>query len=205
MAQRVKFSLYGFLFRFFSFFADKTGGSIFFVKPKVLFGTLVLGLSSGLYSTLPIKAQSVNKNDVQSKLESKDSIQSQLGDKDTIQSKTTDANRECTWFVNNEQMPQFPGGEKALMQFIHDNLNYPTDSASSCTHGIPGRVVLKFVVTEDGSLSDIQVVKSLDPGCDKEAIRVVKLMPKWIPGKHGEDVCRVYYNLPISFNRPPYR
>jgi len=183
MAQRVKFSLYGFLFRFFSFFADKTGGNIFFVKPKVLLGSLVLGLCF----TIPIKAQSENKNDVQSKLENKD----------TIQSNATDTNKERIWFVN-EHSPQFPGGDKALLQFIHDNLTYPTDSADQ---GISGRVVLKFVVTEDGSLSDIQVIKSLDPACDKEAIRVVELMPKWIPGKQGERVCRVYYNLPISFER----
>ena len=200
MAQKIKFSLYGFLFRFFSFFADKTGGNIFFVKPKVLLGSLVLGLSSGLYSQVPVKSQSKNKNDVQSKLQVKDTIQSQLESKDTIPSYVNTNRPPEVFCYHVEQSPQFPGGEKALLQFIHDNLKYPTDSAT-CYQGIAGRVVLKFVVTEDGSLSDIQVVKSLDPACDREAIRVVELMPKWIPGKQLERVCRVYYNLPISFDK----
>ena len=185
MAQRIKFSLYRLMFRFFSFFADKTGGNILFVKPKVLLGSLVLGLSTGVYSQVPVKSQSKSKNDAQSRLESKDTIQS-------------NANRDEIFCYVMEQMPQFPGGEQALLQFIHDNLKYPTDSADQ---GVSGRVVLKFVVTEDGSISDIQVVKSLDPACDKEAVRVAGLMPKWIPGKQNGTSSKVYYNLPIQFKK----
>ena len=74
MTQKIKFSLYGFLFRFFSFFADKTGGNILFVKPKILLGSLILGLSSGACSTVPINFQSENKNDVQSQLDENNEV-----------------------------------------------------------------------------------------------------------------------------------
>ena len=179
--QRIKFSLYGFLFRFFSFFADKTGGNIFFVKPKMVLGSLILGLSA--CSTIQtvadnVQLQSENKNDIKS---------------------DANVNSEQVFCYVTEQMPQFPGGEKALMAFIYDNLKY--DTIAMCYNGVAGRVVLRFVINEDGSVSDITVARSLDPLLDKEAIRVVELMPKWIPGKQNGEVCKVWYNLPVTFKR----
>ena len=99
-------------------------------------------------------------------------------------------------FVSVEQMPQFPGGDAELMKFIGSNLKYPTIAAEN---GIEGRVVIRFVVGKDGNVSDVQVVRSLDPSCDKEAVRVVKTMPKWVPGKQNGRNVPVYYTLPVLF------
>lgn len=99
-------------------------------------------------------------------------------------------------FTSVEQMPQFPGGDQELMRYIASNLKYPTIAAEN---GIEGRVVLRFVVNKDGVVSDAQVLRSLDPSCDKEAIRVVKSMPKWVPGKQNGRNVPVYYTLPVLF------
>lgn len=99
-------------------------------------------------------------------------------------------------FITVEQMPKFPGGDAELMRFISSNLKYPTIAAEN---GIEGRVVVRFVVGKDGNVSDIQVLRSIDPSCDKEATRVVKMMPKWIPGMQNGRPVAVYYTLPILF------
>ncbi|MDR1763801.1 MAG: energy transducer TonB [Dysgonamonadaceae bacterium] len=95
-----------------------------------------------------------------------------------------------------EQMPQFPGGDKELMKWLSDNLEYPVIAQEN---GVQGVVTVRFVVKPDGSVSDVQVVKSLDASCDKEATRVIKKMPKWIPGKQNGTAVSVYYNLPVRF------
>lgn len=98
--------------------------------------------------------------------------------------------------VGVEQMPLFPGGEEELMKWLSDNVHYPV-SASEL--GIEGRVTLRFVVGKTGEISDVQVVRSLDPACDKEAIRAVKSMPKWVPGRQNGRNVPVYFTLPIKF------
>lgn len=95
-----------------------------------------------------------------------------------------------------EVMPQFPGGNVELMRYLGTNIKYPTIAAEN---GIQGRVVLKFVVSKDGSISNIQIVRSLDPSSDKEAIRVIKGMPKWIPGMQNGHPVAVYFTLPVLF------
>ena len=95
-----------------------------------------------------------------------------------------------------EQMPQYPGGDDAMMKFIQKNIKYPDLERES---DIQGRVVLGFIVNVDGSLSDITVRKSVSHGLDKEAIRVVKLMPNFIPGRQQGKAVRVQYMLPIMF------
>lgn len=95
-----------------------------------------------------------------------------------------------------EQMPSFPGGEAELMKFIGDNLRYPT-SASEL--GIEGRVTIRFVVSKTGEVKDVEVIRGLDPACDKEAIRVVKMMPNWIPGRQNGRNVPVYFTLPILY------
>lgn len=98
-----------------------------------------------------------------------------------------------------EQMPQFPGIDRALVAFIHDNLLYP-DSAK--INKIEGTVTTRFIIDEQGNISSPQVIKGLSPDCDKEAIRILKIMPKWIPGHHnGKDVS-VSFTLPIRFKLP---
>ena len=99
-------------------------------------------------------------------------------------------------FNHVEVMPSFPGGDAAMMKWLNDNIVYPTIAAEQ---GISGRVVLRFVVKPDGSIDEVQVVKSLDPSCDKEAQRAVKKMPKWIPGKQNGNPVYVYYSLPVLF------
>ena len=95
-----------------------------------------------------------------------------------------------------EQMPQFPGGPAAMMKFIADSLRYPS---VACESRIEGRVVVQFVVDCEGNILNPLVVWSVDPLLDREAIRLVKLMPKWIPGtQNGKPVC-VIYNVPIRF------
>ena len=90
--------------------------------------------------------------------------------------------------------PQFPGGNSALAKFIEDNLRYP--EGESCAQG---RVVIGFWVERDGSLSDFKVVKSIGEPYDDEALRVAKLMPKWVPARTGGKTTVVRYNIPISF------
>ena len=93
-----------------------------------------------------------------------------------------------------EQMPSFPGGN--VMAWLSQNLKYPVIAAEN---GVQGRVVVQFVVEKDGSVTDVHAVKKVDPSLDKEAQRVVKSMPKWIPGKQNGSAVRVKYTLPVTF------
>lgn len=95
-----------------------------------------------------------------------------------------------------EQMPSFPGGNSALMEYLHNNVKYPVVAQEN---GVQGRVVVSFVVEKDGSITDVKVVRSVDPSLDREASRVVSSMPKWIPGKQNGSAVRVKYNVPVSF------
>jgi len=95
-----------------------------------------------------------------------------------------------------EQMPQFPGGDDELIRFISDNLHYP---AAASELGIEGRVIVRFVVSKTGAVKDVEVIRGLDAACDKEAIRVVKLMPNWIPGRQNGRNVPVYFTLPILY------
>lgn len=99
-------------------------------------------------------------------------------------------------FVTVEQMPTFPGGEIEMQKFIRDNLRYPVVAQEA---GIQGRVTLRFVVSKTGAIENVTVVRGIDASCDKEAVRVVKSMPKWIPGKQNGLNVPVYFNLPIQF------
>jgi len=95
-----------------------------------------------------------------------------------------------------EQMPSFPGGQSALLQYLSSNIKYPVVAEEN---GVQGRVIVTFVVEKDGSITDVRVVKSVDPSLDKEAQRVVKSMPKWIPGKQNGSAVRVKYTVPVTF------
>ena len=95
-----------------------------------------------------------------------------------------------------EQMPSFPGGMGALMSWLSQNIKYPVIAAEN---GVQGRVIVQFVVEKDGSITDVKVAKSVDPSLDKEAARVVKSMPHWIPGKQNGSAVRVKYTVPVTF------
>lgn len=96
-----------------------------------------------------------------------------------------------------EDMPQYPGGMQAMMKFLIENISYPKDAQEK---KISGRVLVNFVVEKDGSISNVETVKSVFPSLDDEAVRVVKSMPNWKPGKQNGKVVRVKYTLPISFS-----
>ena len=103
---------------------------------------------------------------------------------------------ETKIFTVVEQMPMFPGGDAALMGYLRDNMHYPTVAAEN---GVQGRVVVGFVVERDGSITDVNVLRSVDPSLDREAMRVVKSMPRWQPGKQNGSAVRVKYQVPVSF------
>ncbi len=99
-------------------------------------------------------------------------------------------------FVYVEQMPQYPGGDVEMRKFIAKNLKYPE---SAQKNGIEGRVVIRFVVSKTGKTENVEVIRSLDPDCDKEAVRVISSMNDWRPGKHMGETVSVYFAVPITF------
>ena len=108
----------------------------------------------------------------------------------------TEAPVEEEVFDMVEQAPQFPGGQAELMSWLVKNIRYPVIAQEN---GIQGRVICQFVVGSDGSVRDIKVLRSLDPSCDKEAVRVIQSMPKWIPGRQNGKAVSVRYTLPVIF------
>lgn len=103
---------------------------------------------------------------------------------------------EAEIFTIVEEMPDFPGGMAKLAEYLAKNIKYPQMARES---GIQGRVFVNFVVEPDGSVSNVNVMRSLGGGCDEEAMRVVKSMPKWKPGKQRGKAVRVSYILPVNF------
>ncbi len=99
-------------------------------------------------------------------------------------------------FMVVEQMPAFPGGMGALMTYLATHIKYPPLAKES---GIQGRVFINFVVEPDGSIDHVKILRGIGGGCDEEAVRVVKNMPKWIPGKQRGKPVRVSFNLPVKF------
>lgn len=95
-----------------------------------------------------------------------------------------------------EQQPLFPGGPTALMKYLSENTKYPVVAQEN---GVQGRVTVQFVVEKDGSISDVHVLRGVDPSLDKEAVRVVKSMPRWTPGKQNGITVRVNYRVPVLF------
>jgi protein TonB len=100
-------------------------------------------------------------------------------------------------FVFVEEQPEFPGGEEALMNYLASNLRYPEQAREL---DIQGTVFIEFVVEKDGSVTNVVVKRGIGGGCDEEAVRVVKSMPKWKPGKQRGKPVRVSYTLPVRFH-----
>jgi len=99
-------------------------------------------------------------------------------------------------FVVVEEMPSFPGGDTELFRFIYDNIKYPELAKEN---NIQGKVILRFCVTYKGTVDQVSVVRGVDPSLDEEAIRVIKMLPLWKPGKQGGKPVNVWYSVPISF------
>ena len=103
---------------------------------------------------------------------------------------------EAEVFTIVEQMPSFPGGDAKMYEYLGKNIKYPQIARET---GIQGRVFVNFVVEPDGSVSNVKVLRGIGGGCDEEAMRVVKAMPKWSPGKQRGKTVRVSYTLPVVF------
>lgn len=99
-------------------------------------------------------------------------------------------------FTIVEKMPSFPGGEKALFKYLGDNIKYPAMAKDA---GIQGKVFVNFVVNETGKITNVKILRGIGGGCDEEAMRVVKSMPKWNAGKQRGKAVKVSFNLPIKF------
>lgn len=104
--------------------------------------------------------------------------------------------KEVKAFDVVEQMPQFPGGPSALMQFLSQNVKYPVEAHKA---GVQGRVIASFVVEKDGSITEACIARSIHPSLDAEALRVIGSMPNWMPGKQNGEPVRVKYTVPITF------
>jgi TonB family protein len=114
-----------------------------------------------------------------------------------IQEETASSDKDAKTAANKiEIMPEFPGGAEGLQKYLIDKINYPKASRKN---NIEGKVIVSFVVNEKGKTENIIVKKGLDKDCDKEAVRVVKKMPKWKPGMDGGKPVKVQFNLPINF------
>lgn len=99
-------------------------------------------------------------------------------------------------FTIVEEMPSYPGGENAKNRFLAENIVYPSRATSA---GIHGTIYISFIIDRGGFVTDVKVLRGIGGGCDEEAVRVVNLMPKWIPGKQNGKTVRVLFNMPISF------
>jgi len=243
MSYKIKFRFFQTLFRLFAYMADKTGGWKMFVRPKLLLGSIMIGLgvtacgtktSDTKMSTNEVEkpdstAQNISaqndsssnpSNNVDSSIrrtvtcyfippviEKKKSSSKIKVQEEQVQvmcykptSETIALSIDSNQVYNHvEVMPQFPGGDSKLIKWLSENTHYPKNTQDK---GIEGRVVCRFVVEEDGTISDIEIVKSLAHDFDKEAVQIIKSMPKWIPGKQNGKAVRVYYNLPILFRLP---
>ena len=111
--------------------------------------------------------------------------------------KTVVAEKNQQVFDVVEQMPEYPGGPSALIEYLSQNVKYPEDAKQQ---KIEGRVLATFVVETDGSVSNVEVVKPAFPSLDAEAVRLLSAMPKWTPGMQSGKVVRVKYTVPINFN-----
>ncbi len=101
-----------------------------------------------------------------------------------------------TIYKTVDQMPQFPGGDAGLRQYLAQTVQYPVEAQQN---GIQGRIFVQFVIEADGSVSHVGVARPFDPKLDREAVRVVKSMPKWTPGKQKNKAVRVSYTVPVNF------
>lgn len=152
-------------------------------KAVVLAGISMNVLTANAASVAPLNELEDTDSITISNSLSTDSIRTKMGSED---------NHILAGVV--EQMPAFPGGNYALLKYLEENVRYPDTEAC-----VSGRVIVRFLINEDGSISEVKIAKSLSPEFDEEAIRVVKAMPKWIPGMQMGERVKVSYTLPISF------
>lgn len=190
MSGKIKFHSFHVLFRLFAYLADKSGGWRGFVRPKLLLGSLILLMSSEQVYGQNQKTENEKKDPTKS-----NSIK--VNKKDSIQSKERDEHILC--YLVLEKVPAYPGGDDKLVEYLSKKIIYPKEAVAK---KIQGRVICKFMVNEDGSITNIEVIRSVDPLLDAEAIRVIKTLPKFVPGTQHKKPVGVYFNLPITFSLP---
>lgn len=170
------------------------------VKSSVKFTAPVIKKDSEVKEEDEIKLEEVEKSNKaigSFTVEGNDEVGGEvLKAKDDIKAPEPPKHEENKIFTVVEQMPMYPGGEAALMQYLSSNIHYPAVAAEN---GVQGRVVVGFVVERDGSITDVNVMRSVDPSLDREAVRVVKNMPRWTPGKQNGSAVRVKYQVPVTF------
>jgi TonB family protein len=206
MSIKIKLHTFNALFQLFAYLADKTGGWRVFVRPKLLLGSLIVGLGLTSCGTKTENRQNVETTKNLRKYPIKNSIntKSKTQPKDTAESTTTcyitieqsEIHNKDGIYDVAEQSPKFPGGDIALMNFLEKHIKYPSNESLS---NINGKVICGFIVNKDGSISDITIYRSLDPILDSIAVKAIKAMPKFIPGKQNGQAVRVRYTLPIVF------
>lgn len=170
------------------------------VKSSVKFTAPVIKKDSEVKEEDEIKLEEVEKSNKaigSFTVEGNDEVGGEvLKAKEDIKAPEPPKQEENKIFTVVEQMPMYPGGDAALMQYLSSNIHYPTVAAEN---GVQGRVVVGFVVERDGSITDVNVMRSVDPSLDREAVRVVKNMPRWTPGKQNGSAVRVKYQVPVTF------
>ena len=185
-------------FFFYSFLSCITRGNKHCVHKKLLYGALILGIggqfgcrqNNSLYQ--PFQKPDSKNNKISGSVS--DSINNKTDDQKNI----TELDKMIFCYVV-EVMPEFPGGDEARVKFLKKNLIYP-DSARK--HGIQGTVFATFTVDTNGSVSNPKILRGIGYGCDEEAIRVLKLMPKWKPSLQENKAVLFRMNLPVKFALP---
>ena len=186
MSSKIKLHTFNVLFQLFAYLADKTGGWRVFVRPKLLLGSLIVGLGLTSCGTKTEKKETEESTSINKTQDPKDSIKS-------------DEDKDKIWCYVIDPIAYYPGGDGELMTFLSKNIKYPEKAIEK---KIEGKVFLSIVIDSTGVIRDVSVLRSLEPACDKEAIRVVKLLPKWIPGKKDGKNVNVSYILPVIFKLP---
>ncbi len=207
MSRKIQFHTFHLLFSLFSYLADKSGGWSMFVRPKLVIGGLIVGLGM-----TACNVKNSNKSESISIDPKIDSLKKSQCNYDPENDTATSCyividssqipyfkNEDYEPFIVVEQMPEFPGGSEIMMEFLNKNLVYPKEVFND---NISGMVICSFMVDKNGSISDVSVVRGIHPLLDKEAIRVIKVMPKWNPGKQGGKAVPVKFTLPIRFSMP---
>lgn len=172
---------------------------------------IVLGL---LCSVCAVQAQAVKKDTIELRNGADLSFKAQISVKDIVESDNEGIRyidieelKECESVIDEtdkpftivEEMPYFVGGRDSLMAFIGKHLRYPAEAVEK---GIEGRIIIRFVVTKLGKVRDVQVLRGIDPICDNEALRVIRMLPDWIPGKQNKQNVSTYYTIPIIYRLP---
>jgi len=217
MKHKIKLHFLQSLFHVFSFFADKSGGWKMFVKLKLVIGSLIISSTIFAQQNTTTK-QETKQNKSISKQKAKHKtrhVKKHKEEKQTIdyphvscyvcdlvapqilpRVEPTPPEEASPIYDVVQIQPTFPGGMNALYDYLNKNIIYPPSAREA---GVEGKVIVGYVVGKDGRISDVQILRGLEQFCDEEAVKLVKNMPAWTPGKQADKSVRVRMTLPIVF------